>query len=88
MNMMIIDDRRTISSKFLVRLWHWVTVASLARSIAATGFPTMSLRPSTTALVPAIGTPVASNKAMHPDGVHGENKGVEAREDKWPILYA
>jgi hypothetical protein len=48
----------------------------------------MSLRPSTTALAPERETPVDSSKRITADGVHGVNKGSEAREDKWPMLYA
>ena len=52
----------TISGKFLVRLWHCVTVASRFLSMDVTGLPTMSLRPSTTILAPAMGTPVDFNR--------------------------
>ena len=75
-------------SMSLVRLWHWVTVASRLRSMAATGLPTMSLRPRTTALAPAMGTPVESRRRMTPAGVHGVKRGVEALEERWPMLYA
>jgi hypothetical protein len=70
----------TISCTFFVRLWHWVTVASLLRSMAATGLPTMSDRPSTTAWRPAMGTPVASMSLMTPAGVQGLNRGSEERD--------
>lgn len=48
----------------------------------------MSLRPRTTACLPAISTPVFSSKIMTPAGVQGEYSGVEAREDNSPMLYA
>ena len=80
--------KRTISGRFLVLLWHWVTVASLFLSMAATGLPTMSLLPRTTARKPSTETPVDSSKRMTPVGVHGANKGTEAREERCPMLYA
>jgi len=82
------ERKQTISGRFLVLLWHWVTVASLFLSMAATGLPTMSLLPRTTARVPSIGTPVDSSKRMTPAGVHGANSGSEAREERCPMLYA
>ena len=82
------NKQLTISGRFLVRLWHWVTVASRPRSIAATGEPTMSLLPRTTDVEPAIGALMDSKRRITPVGVQGENNGSEALEDKWPILYA
>lgn len=75
-----------MSGRFFVLLWHWVTVASLFLSMAATGLPTMSLLPNTTARRPSGETPVDSSKRMTPAGVHGANKGSEAREERCPIL--
>jgi hypothetical protein len=57
-----------------------VTVASAFLSMDATGFPTMSLRPMTTAFAPSIGTPVDSRRRKTPAGVHGAKRGVDARE--------
>lgn len=48
----------------------------------------MSLRPSTTALDPEIETPVDSSSLITADGVQGANKGVEARDERCPMLYA
>jgi hypothetical protein len=48
----------------------------------------MSLLPRTTARRPSIETPVDSSKRMTPAGVHGANKGSEAREERCPMLYA
>jgi len=78
----------TMSGIFLLRLWHWVTVASLFLSIDATGLPTMSLRPRTTVLDPEMDTPVDCNSRRTAEGVHGAKRGSDAREDKWPMLYA
>lgn len=83
-----VESKRTISGRFLVLLWHWVTVASLFLSMTATGLPTMSLLPRTTARRPSIETPVDSSKRITPVGVHGANKGSEAREERCPMLYA
>jgi hypothetical protein len=77
-----------MSGRFLVRLWHCVTVASLERSIAATGLPTMSERPSTTADAPSSDTPVDSSRRRTPAGVHGLKSGLDARDERWPMLYA
>lgn len=77
-----------MDSIFFVRLWHWVTVASLFLSMDATGLPTMSLRPKTTALVPEMDIPVDSNRRMTAEGVQGAKSGSDAREDRCPMLYA
>lgn len=63
-------------------------MASLFLSMAATGLPTMSLLPRTTARSPWIEIPVDSSRRMTPAGVHGGNKGSEAREERCPMLYA
>ena len=49
--------RPTISGRFFVREWQIVTVALRCRSRSATGLPTISLRPITTAFAPSILTP-------------------------------
>jgi hypothetical protein len=38
------------------------------------GFPTMSLRPITTAWAPAMGMPDRTSSSMTPDGVHGARR--------------
>ena len=48
----------------------------------------MSLLPRTTARKPSMETPADSSKRMTPAGVHGANKGSEAREERCPMLYA
>lgn len=63
-----------------------MTVASLFLNIEVTGFPTISLRPRTTAFDPAICTPVDSKSWITADGVHGAKSGNDAREERWPIL--
>lgn len=35
-----------------------------------------------------MGTPVDSKRRMTPAGVQGVNRGTEARDERWPILYA
>lgn len=77
-----------MSARPVVRLWHWVTVASRFLSMAATGLPTISLRPRTTTRFPAIETPVLSMSVITPEGVQGENKGLEALDERCPMLYA
>ena len=56
-----------------------VTVASRDMSSSAAGRPTMLLRPTTTALFPAISTPILSSSAMHPLGVHDTYLGCRPR---------
>jgi hypothetical protein len=77
-----------MASRFLVRLWHCVTVASFRRRREQTGLPTMSERPKTTACLPAISTPVDSRRAMTLAGVQGSNRGSAALEDSMPIFWA
>ncbi|KAH3661209.1 hypothetical protein OGAPHI_006616 [Ogataea philodendri] len=64
-----------------------VTVQLAFFSRAATGVPTMSERPITTACLPANCTPVCSNKRMHPLGVQGRNSGFPSFFDSSPTLY-
>jgi hypothetical protein len=54
----------------------------------ATGLPTMSLRPRTTAFAPERDTPVDSKSRITAAGVHGVKSGAEALEERRPILYA
>ncbi|KAH3662839.1 hypothetical protein OGATHE_004415 [Ogataea polymorpha] len=70
-----------------VRLWHIVTVQLAFLSSAATGVPTMSERPITTACLPASSMPVCSSSLMHPFGVHGKNNGSPSFLASSPILY-
>lgn len=63
--------RLACSLKLTVLEWHTVTVAWFHFSSSATGVPTILLRPRTTALAPAIGTPVLLINSIHPFGVHG-----------------
>src|SRR6266568_505928 len=51
--------------------WQIVTVASRCKRSIAIGFPTISLRPMTTAWRPPIGTPERSRISITPAGVHG-----------------
>ena len=53
-----------------------VTVAWRCSNSIAIGFPTMSLRPITTARRPASATPLRSSSSMTPDGVQGARPGV------------
>jgi hypothetical protein len=46
----------------------------------------MSLRPITTALEPEMGTPVDFKRRMAAEGVHGANKGWDARDERCPML--
>ncbi len=52
-----------------------VTVASRCRSSNAIGFPTISLRPMTTACRPAIGICSRTSSSITPDGVHATSAG-------------
>ena len=65
-----------MSGRFLVRLWQMVTVALALLSSAATGMPTILLRPTTTALAPSIWTPerveqfdAAGRRARHKERI-------------------
>jgi len=55
-------------------------------SIAA-GVPTMLLRPITTALLPAISTPLRSRSSMHPLGVQGHEEGLPPRHPQLPNVH-
>ena len=68
---MTMSARRTISSEFGVLLCTIVTVASRRCNSNAAGVPTTFERPTTTASLPAMGTPVRSRSSMPPRGVHG-----------------
>ena len=46
----------------------------------------MSDRPRTTACFPETSMPVLARRSMTPAGVQGAKSGVDAREDKSPIL--
>ena len=58
-----------------MREWHTVTVALRASSICATGLPTRSERPTTTASAPSSSTSWRSSSSMQPAGVHGRRPG-------------
>ena len=78
--------RRTLSGRSFVRLWQVVTVASAFCSKAATGTPTMLLRPTTTASFPAMEMPERTSSSMQPAGVHGMNCGVRPFITSWPMF--
>ena len=78
--------RRTLSGRSFVRLWQVVTVASAFCSRAATGTPTMLLRPTTTASFPAMVMPERTSSSMQPAGVHGMNSGVRPFITSWPMF--
>ena len=63
-----------------------VTVQLRARSMLATGFPTMSLRPMTTACRPSRLSSALSRRRTTPAGVHGKKCGLAAREASKPML--
>src|SRR6476620_3368997 len=54
---------RVTAGRSRVREWQTVTVALRCRSRSATGLPTMSDRPTTTAFAPSISTPVRSRSS-------------------------
>ena len=54
-----------------MREWQTVTVAFSASSSEATGLPTRSLRPTTTACAPSSGVSYARSSSITPDGVAG-----------------
>src|SRR5947209_2620523 len=66
---------RVHAERSTVRLWQTITVAWLLINIIATGLPTMSLRPSTTAQRPAISIPLRCSISITPVGVHGVSPG-------------
>ena len=68
-------SRHTAGRSFVLE-WQIVTVACRWSSIKATGFPTMLLRPTTTARLPAIPTPVDSIILITPRGVQASKIGV------------
>ena len=58
-----------------VREWQMVTVACACSSSSAMGLPTISLRPTTTARLPATGISYCRRSSMMPAGVHGTRSG-------------
>ena len=71
---------RSRRARSRVREWQIVTVAFACRSSSATGLPTMSLRPITTAFAPCeldVGTRRGARRT--PSGVPGTCAGVPAR---------
>ena len=52
-----------------MREWHTVTVAFSASSSEATGLPTRSLRPTTTACAPSSGVSYRRSSSITPNGV-------------------
>ena len=54
-----------------MREWHIVTVAFSCKSSIAIGLPTILLRPTMTACLPAIGMSDRFNISITPAGVHG-----------------
>mmetsp|Transcript_39001 Transcript_39001/g.54183 ORF Transcript_39001/g.54183 Transcript_39001/m.54183 type:complete len:255 (+) Transcript_39001:295-1059(+) len=63
-----------------------VTVASRFSSSMAAGIPTMLDRPTTTACLPAICTPVRSSSSMQPLGVQGTNRGSRPFIESCPMF--
>lgn len=60
---------RQMSAALGVREWMTVTVASSLISSSAAGMPTMLERPTTTAFLPASGTPLRLSSSMQPYAV-------------------
>ena len=58
-----------------MREWHVVTVAFCASSRLATGLPTRSERPTTTASAPSSSTSWRRSSSITPDGVQGRSPG-------------
>mmetsp|Transcript_24673 Transcript_24673/g.62656 ORF Transcript_24673/g.62656 Transcript_24673/m.62656 type:complete len:234 (-) Transcript_24673:241-942(-) len=69
-----------------VRECTMVTVASRFCSSSAAGRPTMLERPTTTARLPAMGTPDRSSSSMQPFGVQGTNSGLRPRMASAPMF--
>ena len=61
---------RTTAARSRVFEWQIVTVAFACISSRAMGFPTMSLRPSTTACAPSMAMPLRRRISITPEGVH------------------
>ena len=74
-----VGARASRAARSRVREWQIVTVACRCRRSSATGLPTMSLRPITTAFAPSSSTPYSSSSASTPSGVPGTCAGVPAR---------
>ena len=66
---------RQTSGRLRVREWQTVTVALAFSSSMATGFPTMSLRPTTTAFCPSMGILLRRRTSITPLGVQGTSPG-------------
>ena len=64
-----ISASRHTDARSRVREWQTVTVAFRSNSMSATGLPTVLLRPTTTARLPSISTPVESISSIIPLGV-------------------
>jgi hypothetical protein len=73
-----ISPSRHTPGKSTVREWQMVTVACACSSSNAIGLPTMSLRPTTTARLPANGIRYCRNSSMMPAGVQGRGPGRPA----------
>ena len=69
-----------------VREWMTVTVASSRCSSSAAGMPTMLLRPTTAAFLPARVTPLRFRSSRQPLGVQGTNRGSRPRIAKRPMF--
>ena len=67
--------RRTTSARSLVRLWAMVTVQFSARSSCATGLPTSTERPITTASLPERSPSNSLASIRQPSGVQGTRPG-------------
>src|SRR5262249_25410294 len=70
-----ISPCRATAGRSRVLEWQTVTVALPLSSSMATGFPTMSLRPITTALRPSMGIWLRFRISITPAGVHGTSPG-------------
>src|ERR1035441_1528156 len=73
-----ISPSRHTAAKSRVFEWQIVTVACSCNNRNATGFPTMSLRPTTTARFPAISIPYRLSSSRIPAGVHARGPGNPA----------
>src|SRR5579885_1791979 len=71
----MMSARRRTSGRARVLEWQMVTVALACMRRRAMGFPTMSLRPRTTALAPSIVIPLRRRISMQPAGVQATRPG-------------
>ena len=69
---------RVIAARSRVFEWQMVTVAFSCSSSMATGLPTMSLRPTTTACWPLMGISLRLRISIIPAGVQGASAGRPA----------